>query len=565
MLKIELLLSVFALLLAVAFPRLGVGGFERIEAKFRRFAEHETLSVVAVGILAVVARVAVLPILPIPAPTIHDEFGYLLLADTFAHARLTNPTHPMWIHFETFCEIQKPTYCSAFYPAQGIFLALGQVAFGHPFWGVVLSSALMCAAICWMLQGWISPGWALLGGILAVIRLGMFSYWSNSYWGGAVAALGGALVFGSLPRVQSDLSRLCGAIWMGIGLAILFNSRPYESLFFALPVGIGVLAWIFQRNGPPSSRVLTEFMIPLGVLLFATLSAMAYYFWRTTGSIFNTPYLVNVQTYFKVPNFAWLPLRQTPVYRNSVIRDFYLGFPVQYYKAVRDYPFRHVIIKLVDHWTFFIGPVFVLPLLALLGPQSLRGAIKWWVRPTAFAALTYGVSLIGILLPVPYNPHYAAPIVCVTYLLLLQGMRRMRSWCVEGRPVGKTLSRAVPIICVLMLVIGVALPSDHIGVPNLSPPNWSTATAQNTQRLSILRTLNTLPKQQLVIVRYGQNHVGHNEWVFNCADIDHAQVVWARDLGSTLNKKLIAYFANREVSLIEPDERTPIQKPYYDR
>src|SRR6266850_390353 len=211
-------------------------------------------------------RIWFLPVLPVPDPAIHDEFSYLLMSDTFAHGRLANPTHPMWVYFETFQVNQAPTYVSKYYPAQGIFLAIGQVVFGHPLWGVLLSSALMCAAICWMLQGWMLPAWALLGGVLAVIRLGAFSYWANGYWGGAVAAVGGALVLGALPRIK-EKQRVRDAVWMGIGLALLLNSRPYESLFFATPIAIALLIWLLKTNQHPIRRKILRVMMPLGIIL----------------------------------------------------------------------------------------------------------------------------------------------------------------------------------------------------------------------------------------------------------------------------------------------------------
>src|SRR2546421_2747931 len=199
---IEICLAAIAVALAYIAPNLGARWFERVQYLSLQLAGHRKLAVVTVGLAALAARLAVLPILPIPQPAAHDEFSHLLIADTFAHGRLANPTHPMWVHFETFHVIQKPTYASMYPPAQGLALAAGRALGGHPFVGVWLSMGVLCAAICWMLQGWLPPGWALAGGALAVLRFAIVNYWSSSYLGGTLAAAGGALALGALPRIQ---------------------------------------------------------------------------------------------------------------------------------------------------------------------------------------------------------------------------------------------------------------------------------------------------------------------------------------------------------------------------
>jgi len=206
MLKIEATLVIAALLLAFIYPNLGASWFEYMERRFSSLAHRRTLAVVLSGAIALVLRIALLPILPIPEPAIQDEFSYLLGADTFLHGRLTNPTHPMWVHFESFNIIQKPTYASIYPPVHALFLASGRLLFGHPFWGVWLSLGLMSAAICWMLQGWISPPWAFLGALLCIVRFCTFSFWANSYMVPAASALGGALTLGALPRIRQSPS-----------------------------------------------------------------------------------------------------------------------------------------------------------------------------------------------------------------------------------------------------------------------------------------------------------------------------------------------------------------------
>src|SRR5215831_725333 len=139
--------------------------------------KHRAIYCLLPAIFTIALRLAFLPYLPTPEPKIHDEFSYLLGADTFASGRLSNPVHPMWVHFETFHVNQQPTYGSKYQPAQSLFLALGQKVFGHPWYGVLLSISLMCACICWMLQGWLPLRYALLGSFLGVFQIGVFGYW----------------------------------------------------------------------------------------------------------------------------------------------------------------------------------------------------------------------------------------------------------------------------------------------------------------------------------------------------------------------------------------------------
>jgi hypothetical protein len=171
-----------------------------------------------------------------PVPRTHDEFSYVLLGETLAHGQASMVPPPTPEFFETFHVLVRPVYASKYFPAQGVFLALGERLTGHPAVGVWLSSGLAAAATTWMLQAWIGPSWALLGGVLMGLQFGVFSYWSQSYWGGMVAALGGALFFGATRRLWYRFSA-ASALLVALGLLILANSRPSEGLMAVTPLG----------------------------------------------------------------------------------------------------------------------------------------------------------------------------------------------------------------------------------------------------------------------------------------------------------------------------------------
>src|ERR1700690_137268 len=112
-----------------------------------------------------------------PLPRTLDEFSYVLIGDTLAQGHLANPAPPLPELFDTFHVLVRPVYASKYFPAQGLFLALGEKLTGRPAVGIWLGSALACAATTWMLQAWLGSGWGLLGGFLMIVQYGVFSYW----------------------------------------------------------------------------------------------------------------------------------------------------------------------------------------------------------------------------------------------------------------------------------------------------------------------------------------------------------------------------------------------------
>lgn len=547
--RFELVLVLLGWALAFFFWRSG-GRWRWLGRGYDAFARRQGFAVAAVGLFGMGASAAVSLLAAWPEPRIHDEFSYLLAADTFAEGRLANPTHPLWVYFESLHINQQPTYGSKYPPAQGLFLALGQVLSGQPILGVWISFGLACAAVCWMLQAWVPPRWALFGGLLAAVRsgflgswAGMPGYWSQSYWGGAVAMLGGALVYGALRRlIRQPQARQ--AILLAVGLAVLANSRPFEGLMASLPAGMMLLAYLLGTKAPPWRVYLGRIFVPVLVVLGLTAGGMAYVNRQVTGQPFQFPYQMNEAAYASVPLFLWQPLRPEPSYHHAVIRAFQGEWSRDYYlqrRTVDGYT-RDVAERIRVFVSFFFGIALLPAILAL--PWIVR---ERWMR---FAAATCGLTLGVLLVTTAFQPHYFAPVTCLLFALVVQGFRHLRLWQWRGLAVGRMFVRALPVVYLGSFLFA------SVAATQVDEDAWY------RQRAQLLKGLEQDKDRHLVIVRYGEDHSPLDEWVYNRADIDRAKVIWARDMGAAGNEALLEYFKDRRIWLLEAD--APIRRlvPY---
>ena len=344
-----------------------------------RLAQHKKLAVLAVFLFALAIRAALLPLLPVPKPMIPDEFGHLLIADTLTHGRLTNPTHPMWPHFESLHIFHHPSYDADFFPGQGAILALGKLA-GHPWIAVWLLSAAMCAALCWMLQAWVPPQWALFGALLAVFRFGVASYWINSYYGGCLAATGGALVLGSYPRLLRKPS-FGTSLLFGLGLVAIGYSRPFEGLAVAIPA-VAVAGFAVVKK-----RIPFWVCIPVSALALAGVAGLLIYSKGVTGDPLRTPYAVNQATYGWPMTLPWSHPWE-PRFRHIELRR-YWDYEKDTFENNRSLlgSIKNSTVKGQVVWRFYFGPALTIPLLLL--PRV------WRNRRIRLLLLAGGLSIVG--------------------------------------------------------------------------------------------------------------------------------------------------------------------------
>jgi hypothetical protein len=267
------------------------------------------------------------------------------------------------------------------------------------------------------------------------------------------------------------------------------------------------------------------------------LAFTAWYNWTATGDALQLPYQLYQKLYGVPQSFYW----QTPVGPGNSgklpeLAQNYITQLDQHNAGVTwsRLP-QHAALKLQAFWMFYLQPAWTLPLLAL--PWMIR-------RRSRFLLIAIAFVMAGVALYPFFYPHYLAPVCGALLAIVVGGIRRLRLWRWRNRPVGAWAACGVVVLSAMGLVISPA-------GADLQPAGL---VYSRTPRTRITQQLEKRGGKHLVIVQYGPQHVFHYSVIYNNADIDNSNVVWARDLGPARNDELVRYFRDRTVWTYDPDK-----------
>jgi len=488
-----------------------------------RFSRRRWWYWAALAVAMIAGRVALLPILPPPDPEFHDEFSYLLAADTFAHGRLTNPSPPLPQFFESPHILVSPFYASKYQPGQGLLLAFGQKFLGHPYWGVVLSGAAMVFLFCWAADAWLPPQWTLIAGGISAILFFVRHYWFSSYWGGALAACGGALVVGGFGRLLQG--KIAGARFsLSAGALILFATRPYEGGALCLAT-VGILAFQFVSRRPEERRIwLRAVILPNAAVLLVAALLIGWYNRRVTGHATDLPYFEYSRQYDLVPVLWVLDAYPPKEYSSSNTRARHLAERNDYQQLHRLSLPGAIGLQLFRFFREGVWLQFRMFGLLLAGvPLARMHKRKKWL------VLLLAAGVMALLLEVWIHGHYTAPYTSVELILIVAAGRALWYRLATSR-------WRVPTYLAALVLVFAPLAWDYFVAIHF---------AHATGRGRLVQMLASSGGRHLVFVSYTEAWNPDYEWVYNGADLDGGSVVFAHLRPDGENRRLIDHFPDR--------------------
>jgi len=295
-------------------------------------------------------------------------------------------------------------------------------------------------------------------------------------------------------------------------------------LFFALwgsPPGLQPTPWPALRW-----RSLAKAAVPAAVVLLPAIALSLLQNKQVTDSWTTLPYDLSRYQYGVPTDFSW---RANPQPHRELTREQQFQYKMQTSFRPSGPETIQTYLQRLEYRVRFYR-FFFLPALYVALPfffSALRQFRFVWV------ALTLLLFSLGVNFYPFFEVHYLGALTCLFVLVSVTALDRINA----------DAARLIVYVCLAHFMFWYGRSFFDQPAP--------------ARRAAIDRQLAQSSGQQLVFVRYWPQHIFQDEWVYNAADIDHARVVWARDLGSSEDQKLMRYYPGRSAWLLEPDAMPP--------
>ncbi|HEY8560651.1 MAG TPA: hypothetical protein VIL74_09770 [Pyrinomonadaceae bacterium] len=519
--------------------------FSGFAAKF--FGKSEASNYVLIVGVNLFLWAALVSVAGVPVPQTHDEFAYLLAADTFSHGRIVNPAPASPRHFEYFHILTEPVYAAKYPPLQGFFLATGKILTGFPIAGVWLSGLLASFAVYWLLRGFFAARWSLYGTLLWICAP-LNLVWLDSYWGGHAAVIGGALSAGAVFRLSNNGGRKYFIFW-GVGIFLLVNSRPFEG---AVLTAVLFFVWVYdalkrRKFGGRFRGDLAIFAVLIGINLAWT----GFYNYMVTSDPSALPYRLHHARYHRVPLFVFEKIGEPKPDVPPIVGKLDERWTAEFQDAYRSpsAAVKSTLERIPAYLLWLTRSPFLLILLCLGLSGAARGAEN--VR-AAKSVFIFGAFLAALTLTVFKGDRFIAPVVGVAFMAVTLGAKMLA----RKNEFLKALVPALPLI-----VGGAYLSGDSA----IERRRVETPRAENQflSRSEIVDFLTARGGKHLIFVETGAAHPADARfYVYNEAEIKDAAIVWAHDLSPPENDFLTGEFGGRRIWLLETVDNRAVLREY---
>ncbi len=488
-----------------------------------------------------------------PVPSIHDDFGNLLVASTLLEGRFSNPVPDAWQSMETFHVVFQPSYASKFPIGLGLMLAMGYVLTGTYVAGLWMCAAVACSSVVWMINSHFPRRWGLTAGLFTAIHPVWQTTWSQEFTNGWLALAGVSLVFGGLLRIRRNYraelhvaanpfdGRLTAIV--GLGCVMALFSRPFEG-----GIVCGLLAMYFLpaflHRHLFYSRSFYRAALPGAAVLASGICLQLVINHAITGNCLQLPYQLHESQYGVAPVLIWqTPQEPTLGHRFAEQAKFHRGWSMDEFRKAASFSGYFDLLRkrtgfAINHWGHLLAfsPAFLL----VLSQERRR-----------FIGLI-GLLLIAFLVIncIPWAmPLYVSPLIPFALFLACAATRGMVKRFASCFPSGLKTARMETAVLVSIIVFNSCNTWSLAADRARNAEGWERKMAE--QRMAMMRYLEKQSGDDLIFVKYPPTHNVHCEWVFNEANLGRSPAVWVRWGAADMNRRVLDSFAGRRVWLLE--------------